>query len=159
MLTMYVLVFALSVIISDKTILLDKDVLEMPTRTMLFPVQYNADRINDLATMDVYFSEDRGKTWKFFKCCTPPESEVRFEAAHDGLFWLALRVTMKDGHSEPADVGNLRAEQKVYINTKKRVSLKVGAQNEDYRTEIADLRAEVRRLQKRIDELEKQKPN
>jgi len=136
---------------------LEYGVIELPARKMSIPILYNADRLNEIESMSAYVSTDRGKTWKLLRECKPTDTEVPFDAPRDGLYWFALRVVMKGGHAEPADVNELQAAQKVYVNTAKRTVLKANPSPEDWKKEIAELKAQVTRLQKRIDELEAQR--
>jgi len=156
---MYEAVLALSVVVSDRLIPLETGVIEMPARIMAIPILVNKDRLNEIDTLGFYVSADRGRKWKLHHEYKPTDIEAFFEAPREGAYWFALLILFKDGHKEPADVSNLQAGQKVYVNTQKRICLSPNPSNEDLVKENAQLKAEVKLLQKRIEELEKQKPN
>jgi hypothetical protein len=78
---------------------------------------------------------------------------VTFTAPEDRLYWFALQLVYKDGHSEPADVEDLQANMKVYVNTTGR-TLKVRKSSGELLQEVEELRTKVERLEQRIKELE-----
>jgi len=156
---MYEAVLALSLVVSDRVIPLETGVIEMPSRKIAIPILRNKDRVNEIEAMNFYVSTDRGKNWKLHRQYKPTDNEALFEAPRDGSYWFALLIVFKDSHTEPADVHNLRAGQKVYVNTQKRICLSPNPSNENLIKENAQLKEEVNRLRKRIEELEKKKPN
>jgi hypothetical protein len=156
---MYKAVLALSLVVSDRLIPLEAGVIEMPARKMAIPILLNKDRMNEVDKMNFYVSTDRGKNWKLHGEYKPTDIEALFEAPRDGSYWFALLIVFKDGHSEPANAHNLQAGQKVYVNTQRRICLSPNQSNGDLIKENAQLKEKVNRLQKRIEELEKQKPN
>jgi hypothetical protein len=149
---MYQFALAVALIAFDKAMQLERDVTEISKRTMALPIQYDPERMSGIETVAIYFSEDRGKTWKLHMSCKPSENEALFEAACDGLIYFALQVKFKDGHAEPEEVRDLQVAQKVYVKSARRTALK--AQLSDDEKEIASLKEQIKRFQKRIEELE-----
>jgi hypothetical protein len=145
---------ALSILFSGDKIKLDEYVIEFPSRRMAIPVFYNAGRIQEIECILLYISEDRGKTWKLVTSCKPTEKEIFFEAEHDGVYWFAIRVTMKDGHSEPPKSTALEPAQKIKVNTKTVAALKPKPSYEQLEKENEELKDQLTRLNKRIRSLQ-----
>ncbi|MDY3553465.1 hypothetical protein R5W24_002567 [Gemmata sp. JC717] len=91
-------------------------------------------------------SEDRGRTWRHEGDYGADTKLIRFDAPDDGLYWFGLQVVFKDGTATPADVKQLKADRKVFVNTNGRPVV--------MKKEYAVLQAENEALRRRIAELE-----
>jgi hypothetical protein len=136
---------------------LPKDVHEIQTRQFAMPVGFRPDLDPDkIETIRLFVSEDQGKTWKREKDFKPSDKLTDFTAPHDGLYWFAVQVVLKNGDSEPTKLDDLVPARKVYVNSKGS-ALKAQKSYEELRREIKQLRMTVEQLQKRIEQLESER--
>jgi hypothetical protein len=156
----------------------EKDVVEMNVRNILIPLRFNPAKTEKLERVRLFISEDRGKTWKPESAYRskmggnvstgfgprslqqeaddgyrPQDTEIKFTAPHDGLYWFALQTETKDGTKDPANVADLQPALKSYINSERKV-LKPQPSPDDLRREVEELRKAVEELKRRNAELE-----
>ena len=145
---MYVIALAaLSCFLSSNLRKLTSDVTVIEQRSFRIPVNLDDERKDKIKELRVFFSEDRGKSWRHAGDFEPTADGAVFNATEDGLYWFALQVVFKDGTSEPADPKRLCVDTKVFVNT----SGKPVAMQKSY----AELLRENEELQKKVKELEK----
>jgi hypothetical protein len=153
----------------------EKDFKEMNVRSIVIPLKFNPAKREKIAKVTLFISEDRGKTWQaegdygpkmggnaltdFVNSWPdrgahgPDDTEIKFSAPHDGLYWFALQIEWKDGTKEPAKMADAQSILKVYINSEQKV-LKPQSPPEDIRRELEELRKTVEELKRKIAELE-----
>jgi hypothetical protein len=106
---------------TPRPIELEEDVIEMQQRTFSIPIRIVLERVKDIHRLRLYFSDDKGATWKLHKEWKPTSSkgEIPFTAPRDGHFWFGIQVVSKDG-ADPADIKKVPPGQKLYVNANKR---------------------------------------
>jgi hypothetical protein len=124
---------------------LPRDVVEIQTRSIAIPVYVDPVRQQNIDSLRLFVSEDRGKTWRRQAECKPSEKEFTFVAPGDGLYWLAIQIVPKDGTTEPAKVSDLQPTQKVYVNTERRPIQRDKSYGE-LSEEVSQLKEAVKRL-------------
>jgi len=67
--------------------------------------------------VQLYLSEDLGKTWTFYGRKNTDESEFRFEAEADGEYWFSLKTLSRDRRLLPE--GDPQPELKILVDTVK----------------------------------------
>jgi hypothetical protein len=136
---------------SSLPIELDDDVHESRESSFLLPI-YPGTRGTDVLGVRLYYSEDRGKSWKLLKDLRK-SGDVEFKASRDGLYWFAGQLVTAKG-SQPAELINLQPAMKVYVNSAKR-QVKIAPKSTVRLTrEVKELRETVKELSLRIKELE-----
>lgn len=82
-----------------------------------FSVRAGTTRENQPASVRIFVSWDRGKTWHFYDERKPEEGRFRFRPRHDGEFWFATQTIDRSGRPDNADP---RAPQlRVLIDTER----------------------------------------
>src|SRR5262245_275843 len=99
---------------------LEPEVELMRERNFKMPLIINRQK-QEMASLRVFVSTDRGKSWKHVKDYTANAQWAVFQAPGDGLYWCALQILFKKGKAEPADIRDLNAVMKVRVDTKQRV--------------------------------------
>ncbi|MBY0524471.1 MAG: hypothetical protein K2R98_13780 [Gemmataceae bacterium] len=103
------------------------DVTEMQTRSFGLPVAVDAQRADRIRRIEVFVSEDRGKSWSLHMTCSSKKDVFSFTAQQDGEYWFAVRVILKAGKEAlPPDLSDLCPAQKIYVNTAKRLIVRSG---------------------------------
>ena len=68
--------------------------------------------------VELYVSEDRGKTWNAYGSVSPLERKAfEFQTNRDGTYWFTVRTVDRDGRGYPATLDQAIAQQKVVIDT------------------------------------------
>src|SRR5204863_3071072 len=129
----------LGLALAAEPIELAKDVWEIQARQLVMALRLDPDRQRKIERIRLFVSEDRGKTWKHTNDYKPTDDRVSFTATEDGQYWFALQTIFKDGTSEPLQTDDLRAQQKIYVNTDHK-ALKVQKSYEELQRELAELR-------------------
>jgi hypothetical protein len=92
---------------------------EIPTRKFSIPISLGVAARRDIDRLELYISEDNGRTWIEITRC-PAENhafDVEIEAWPNGRsYWFGMRIVMKDGTALPSKIGDVRAEQRFRIN-------------------------------------------
>src|SRR5262249_12760988 len=96
---------------------IESDVDEIQSRSFVLPLQKSQDDKERLASIRIYVSQDKGKTWQQVADCTPKNARVVYSAAKDGIYWFALQTLAKDGTTDPPDVDKLSPGRKVYVTS------------------------------------------
>ncbi|MDY3561628.1 hypothetical protein R5W23_002907 [Gemmata sp. JC673] len=141
--TLALVVFAL---MAAAPVELAADVYEWRERAFGFPIGLGADQRAGISHFRLLVSEDRGRTWRHEGDYGADTKLIRFDAPDDGLYWFGLQLVFKDGTATPADVKQLKADRKVFVNTNGRPVV--------MKKEYAVLQAENEALRRRIAELE-----
>src|SRR5262249_38602334 len=135
---------------------LDKGTLEIHRRDLKLPVYVRPDRAKAISRVALYLSLDRGQTWKYLTDLKPGTDGVQFMAPRDGHYWFAVRVTNKDGTTEPPTIKKLFPGLKLYVNSARRPVEPAEKSYRELEQEVKELRQEVERLRRRVRELEEQ---
>jgi hypothetical protein len=100
---------------------LEEGVFELDTRNFSIPIRLTDDNQRSFASLQVYFSLDRGKTWKFYKEWSVRDCPraIDFSASRDGHFWVVVQGVAKAGIGLP-EPKTLLLQRKIYVNTAKR---------------------------------------
>jgi hypothetical protein len=99
---------------------LPKDVVVIETPQFAMPIEYSGPEQAKIETTRLFVSEDRGKSWKHMADYKPNDKRANFSAPHDGQYWFALQMVLKDGKCEPPDLDHLSPSLKVYVNSWRR---------------------------------------
>ncbi len=132
---------------------LPNDVYEIETRQFAIPIRSKPDELAKMKKVRLFVSEDRGKSWKHKKDYKPTDKRAIFTAPHDGQYWFAVQVVLKDGNREPAERDDLVPAMKVFVNSERR-TLKTQKSYEELQREVEQLRKTVEQLQTKIKQLE-----
>lgn len=128
------------------------------SRRFMIPIYIRShverDKIDSLI---LYSSSDKGKTWREVTKTSPKQTYFRFSAPGDGIYWFAVQVIYKNHTKEPSIMDNAEPNLKVGVATMSNVMRKA-EQQDKLGGEVNHLREKVEKLEKRIDELEKQHP-
>ena len=132
---------------------LPEDVERIDGRRFSMPLTFGAGASERLASVRLFVSEDRGKSWQPEREYKPTDNMIHFVAPRDGLYWFALQFVWKDGKKEPEQPDALVPQMKVYVHTGLR-SATVENRITQKPNEVDELRRTAERLEKRIAELE-----
>ncbi len=135
---------------------LPKDAWELEAREFLLPLRVKQDAEGQIERIRLYMSQNGGKTWTHVKDAKATDDNIRYKAPKDGLFYFALQIVYRNGKCEPAELNQLTAQQKVYVNTEHK-TLKPQKSYEDLQSEVEELHKTVERLKKRVAELEEKR--
>jgi hypothetical protein len=72
---------------------------------------------NEVERVQLYVSEDRGKTWAKYAQGPANVVEFTFCAPKAGEYWFTARVRKKDGTLDPADPADFKPMQRVMVTT------------------------------------------
>jgi hypothetical protein len=139
---------------SCEPIELEKGVVEIQTRELTIPLLFDLDKVKQIQGVRLFFSTDRGKTWKHSKDWLTDTDKMTFSAPKDGLYWFAVQIVSKDGKKLPATLKGLDPELKVYVNSAKRTIKNRQKSYAEQEQEVRKLRKTVEQLKRKIAELE-----
>lgn len=80
------------------------------------PFRINADN-GTFIEVQLYFSTDRGRTWKFLRRQATNQPEFPFRAAGDGEYWFSLKTLDRNRQLLPP--GKPQPELKIIVDTKR----------------------------------------
>ena len=78
------------------------EVMDWDGLTMKIPIDYNPTRRDEIRSLHLYVSADRGATWAQHTECGTDRSHFDFTAPKDGEYWFVMQILNKDGRKEPA---------------------------------------------------------
>ncbi len=84
----------------------------------LIPFQADDRRIEHV---QLYVSEDQGRSWKHTATVAPAARTFHFEASHDGWYWFTVRTVDKAGRSYPLSLEGVPPGLKVCVDTQRPV--------------------------------------
>jgi hypothetical protein len=95
------------------------DLSEIPTRKLSIPISLGAADRRAIDRLELYISEDGGKTWSEYANCLVEDREfqVDIEVWPAGrTYWFGVRVVMKDGTVQPPEIGKIRKELSLRVD-------------------------------------------
>ena len=134
-------------------------VAEIPLHKTPGPVLRMPCKVNEPATIErvqLFVSDNRGKTWTLYEEITPDKTEFTFQAREPGEYWFTARLKKRDGTLDPADPANLVVMQRVAVETgtgtrpeplqKSTAAIANELDDELTRLELELIRKEIKRL-------------
>jgi hypothetical protein len=95
-----------------------QSVYNLKTRKFHFPVILAPEITEKVASVRLYYSDDRGRTWKLYnEYVMQKDLFIAFEAPDDGLYSFLLQTVFKDGTIEPRTSRNYVPEMWIRIST------------------------------------------
>ena len=85
-----------------------------------FPIPFSIDPADQPRVREVqlYLSDDQGRSWRIYKVAGPREHDFPFQADRDGSYWFIIRTLSTDGRLEPANLDNRGPDLRVVIDTR-----------------------------------------
>jgi hypothetical protein len=75
------------------------------------------DKPATVERVQMYVSDNRGKTWTLYEEITPDQKAFFFQARKPGEYWFTLRTKKRDGTFDPAHPAKLVVMQRVAFET------------------------------------------
>lgn len=133
---------------------LPADVYAIKTRKFMVPFCVEPDRRAEVKELRLYASTNEGKTWNQVATAAAMQSHFVFQAPTDGCYWFSVRMLIKDDSLEPKQIADLQPLLKVRVDTRRKpMSREVAVQ--ELKQELQYLQGNLRRLEQRLAELEK----
>jgi hypothetical protein len=82
-----------------------------------FQIPCKVDGIKAVESVQLFVSDNRGKTWTLYEEITPDKAAFTFLARKPGEYWFTARLKKKDGTLDPADTANFAVMQRVAVET------------------------------------------
>src|SRR3712207_3507984 len=100
------------------SITLEGDVFRVSTNRFSIPFEEvkrpHLERVREII---IWTSDDEGKNWQPSAPIDPESKRFRFLAPKDRTtYWFAAQAVYKDGSKDPANVRDLRPQQKVHVD-------------------------------------------
>jgi hypothetical protein len=96
------------------------DVVPMQSRNFRIPISpINAESRKKIKELQLFVSEDEGRTWNQKSSGPPEQTGFDFHAPHDGIYWFTVVVVDQAGNLSPRDPYKSAPGQKVLIDTVK----------------------------------------
>src|SRR5262245_54910132 len=73
------------------------------SRSFRVPFHFDPTERARRREIQLWISEDSGRTWDHKGTTTPDKPALTFRAEHDGEYWLAVRTLDAAGHLHPSD--------------------------------------------------------
>ncbi|MHC5536923.1 hypothetical protein ACYOEI_01460 [Singulisphaera rosea] len=86
-------------------------------RAFRIPFQNHPNEKSRRREVQLWVSEDRGKSWKPKDSTTPDQPSFTFQAAKDGEYWLAVRTVDDEGRLHPSSNDQIVPSMKVVVDT------------------------------------------
>jgi Aspartyl protease len=99
-------------------------VYEVRGRQFALPLQWDPERLPTIERLRLFVSEDGGKTWMHHKDYKAGAHDMKYTAAHDGLYCFAVQFVYKDGTKEPPETDKFPPIMKVRVNTEREAHVK-----------------------------------
>ena len=89
------------------------------SRSSQLDINYTADQRKNIQKIELLKSEDQGQTWGVADAVTADKDHLVFTAKADGVYWLTMMITFRDGKKDPPDPSRLTADrvQKLIVDT------------------------------------------
>ncbi|MER3416274.1 MAG: hypothetical protein C4297_08710 [Gemmataceae bacterium] len=81
------------------------------------PFQIDIREQSRVREVQLYVSEDQGRTWRMYGATSPDQKLFAFQAPRDGLYWFAVRTMDQDGRVFPAEIERLTPALQVIVDT------------------------------------------
>lgn len=95
------------------------DVYPMKGDRFEIPIKVDPARRGDILTIELYISNDQGKTWSQRGSVPPDTPAFPFIAQADGNYWFSIVVVDKNNRKEPPDIYTAPVGMKILIDTRK----------------------------------------
>ena len=95
------------------------DVLISNQRLLRVPINFKDSLRNNLRDLLLFASWDQGRTYQQVAKVSPEKNEFVFEASNDGVCWLKVAVTDRQGKQIPDNIQQGRPDSIVVIDTMK----------------------------------------
>jgi hypothetical protein len=86
-----------------------------PGPTIKIPCKVDGAQAID--RVQLYVSDNRGRTWALYEEITPDKAAFTFLARKPGEYWFTARLKKKDGTLDPANPGDFVVMQRVEVET------------------------------------------
>jgi hypothetical protein len=104
--------------------------------------------------VQLYVSDNRGKTWTLYEEIAPDQTAFTFQARKPGEYWFTARLKKRDGTLDPADPADFVVMQRVAVETgsgaepllKPTAEIAGELDDELTRLELELIRKEIKRL-------------
>ncbi len=87
------------------------------SRSFRVPFHFDPAEGSRKREIQLWVSEDSGRTWEHRGTTTPDKPALPFRAEHDGEYWLAVRTLDEQGHLHPSDSERVEPSIKVVVDT------------------------------------------
>jgi hypothetical protein len=164
------ILIAIGLALAPLPVSLEHGVHETQSRNFDLPVLVDDEYRKMCACIRLWFSEDRGKSWKQYQEISATGTRFSFKAPRDGHYWFILQTVTTNGQAEPPNVHKAIISQKVYVNQAKRLITRQQPEARlplplipkieelttvrQLRRESEETRTVVNQLRKRMSELE-----
>lgn len=81
------------------------------SRSSQLDINYSADQRKNIEKVELLKSEDQGQTWGVADAVTADKDHLVFTAKADGVYWLTMMVTFRDGKKDPPDLKRLTTDR------------------------------------------------
>src|SRR5207249_2744589 len=98
---------------------LPSDVEPFKSRKVTFPIRIDDGRQQEIASLRLYYSTDRGSNWVEAAVAKPGQAAFQPTVPADGLYWFAIQVVDHQNNREPAKLGPANVAWKVLVDTLK----------------------------------------
>lgn len=87
------------------------------SRSFRVPFHFDPAERDRRREIQLWVSEDSGRTWTHKGTTTPDKPALSFRAEHDGEYWLAVRTLDAQGKLNPSDSERVVPSMKVVVDT------------------------------------------
>jgi hypothetical protein len=88
------------------------------SRFTLFRIPFQADVGGRIKQLQLYVSQDQGKSWHPVVTVTPEQRHFDFRAPQDGLYWFAVRTVDQDNRAFPLSMEGVQPGLRVVVDTR-----------------------------------------
>ncbi len=81
------------------------------------PFQIELSEQPRLKEVQLYVSEDQGRTWRYSASAAADQRSFSFKADRDGLYWFAVRTKDTEGRFFPASLDGAKPQLRVLVDT------------------------------------------
>jgi hypothetical protein len=86
-----------------------------------FRIPFQTDVSTRIRRLQLYVSEDLGRTWQATAEALPSEQGFDFQSRHDGWYWFTVRTIDSEGKEYPASMDVAQPRLKVCVDTQRPV--------------------------------------
>jgi hypothetical protein len=90
---------------------------EVRTRRFELPVEYNPRRADRIRSLELWVSQDRGRSWSRTTAIGPKDQKFVTGVVQDGEYWYGMHIEMVDGTFEPPYKQRPGSIQRVRVRT------------------------------------------
>jgi hypothetical protein len=124
----------------------DNDEIVTAHKSFRIPMPVPMAIRDEVKEKHLYVSKNKGKTWQLVERVGPAEETFSCKVTEDGLYWFQGQLLMKDGSLHPKEVASPDSI-KVRVDSNHQAAPRPAA--------VLALQQEIKRLQDRVDILEK----